>query len=143
MYLYKRTYVKNWDHYPEKEKTVITLSGPKTVGIKTDRITEIKEEVACWRKANMIHGWFVDRLMDGADQNGGEHYVDKGELAELCDLCKLTILDRDTSRLPLRDGFFFGSREIGDWYFDDLQNTIDMISPLLAEDGDFYYHANW
>ena len=57
MYLYKKSYVKNWQHMkPESlHKITIKKGGKVRKDIKTDRITYIIEEVAYWRKANAIH----------------------------------------------------------------------------------------
>ena len=39
-------------------------------------------KVAYWRKANAIHGWFVDNIQDGVDDQN-EYYVSKEKLEEL------------------------------------------------------------
>lgn len=83
-YLYKKTYVKQWSHQkPEDRNEVIVKKGGKIVeGIKPERISEVVEEVACWRKANQIHKWFVDNVQNGED-DCAEHYVDDSKLKEL------------------------------------------------------------
>jgi len=46
--------------------------------------------------------------------------------------------------LPTQPGFFFGGTEYDEWYIKDLDNTIEMLEPLLEEEGgDFYYQASW
>jgi hypothetical protein len=48
--------------------------------------------------------------------------------------------------LPPAEGFFFGSNEIDDWYWDDIKATIGTIQRLLndvSEDWDFYYASSW
>ncbi len=56
MSLTKRTYVKNWDWMkPEDTHLVTVLKGGKPTGIKPERVGEIIEDVAYWRKANAIH----------------------------------------------------------------------------------------
>ena len=56
MYLHKKTYVKNWDHMKPEELHEITVKkgGKVRKDIKPDRINEVVEEVAYWRKANAI-----------------------------------------------------------------------------------------
>lgn len=47
--------------------------------------------------------------------------------------------------LPPAQGFFFGSSDIDEYYKEDLENTIQKLEAVLAEegDGDFYYHSSW
>lgn len=89
MYLYKKTYVKNWDHYAPEERHEITvkLGGQVHPHIKPERIREITEQVAYWRKANAIHKWFVDNVQGGKDECQ-ESYVAREQLAELVERCK-------------------------------------------------------
>lgn len=51
----------------------------------SNRIT-IEEQVAYWRKANAIHGWFVDNVQDGKD-DCGDYYVGMETLKELHKVC--------------------------------------------------------
>src|SRR6187549_2040929 len=69
MYLNKKTYVKNWSHMAEKERHKITVrkGGRIRKDIKPERISEITEQVAYWRKANAIHRWFVEKVQGGKD----------------------------------------------------------------------------
>lgn len=56
--------------------------------------------VCYWRKANAIHGWFVQNVQGGED-DCGIYTVELGQLAELRDACK-NVLER--SELTLGDG---------------------------------------
>lgn len=68
MYLYKKTYVQNWDYYSQDERYEITITqGGKPTTIKRERISCIVEEVAYWRKFNALHSWFVDNCGNGED----------------------------------------------------------------------------
>jgi hypothetical protein len=88
MYLNRKLYVKNWDHMkPEELHTISVLKGGKPVaGIKPERISEITEQVAYWRKANAIHNWFVQTVQAGND-DCRDYYVSREQLAQLRDLC--------------------------------------------------------
>jgi hypothetical protein len=47
--------------------------------------------------------------------------------------------------LPPKEWFFFGSYEIGEYYKDDIIETIKIIEDLKLEtnpDWDFYYHSS-
>lgn len=147
MYLTKRTYVKNWDHMQPEEKTVITVlrDGKPLPGVDINKISEIVEEVAYWRKANAIHAWFVKEVQEGND-NCQDSYVAREQLKELVDLCKL-VLDKPKlalTKLPPQSGFFFGGTDIDEYYLEDLKMTVKMLEPCVADEGgSYYYHASW
>lgn len=82
MYLYRKTYVKNWKHMTEGEKTKITLKGDRAKGIDPKKISVIVEEYGYWRKANAIHQWFVDNVQEGED-DCGEYPVSEDDLRNL------------------------------------------------------------
>ena len=48
--------------------------------------------------------------------------------------------------LPVQEGFFFGNQEYNEYYFSDIQDTIDQIEKILKEypeDWDFKYQSSW
>ena len=48
--------------------------------------------------------------------------------------------------LPPATGFFFGSTEIDDWYWQDLNETVDKLNDALdnsVDDAMFEYQASW
>jgi len=48
--------------------------------------------------------------------------------------------------LPTREGFFFGSTDYDQYYYDDLKYARDnILTKLLAEEdaGDFVYRSSW
>lgn len=89
MSLYKKHYVKNWNfEKPEEKKEVVATKGGLPIkGLKTERVAYIVEDVAYWRKANMIHDWFVKNAQDGEDDCRNA-YVSFEQLQELRDTCK-------------------------------------------------------
>jgi len=92
MNAYRRVHVKQWEHQnPDERYTVWIARGGKPVpGIKPDRISGVDEEVMYWRKANHIHGWFVDNVQDGHD-DCKLYYVDWDKLRHLLEPCKKVI----------------------------------------------------
>jgi hypothetical protein len=46
------------------------------------------------------------------------------------------------TRLPPQEGFFFGSTEVDDGYFQDLENTINIIDSC-DPDGEYEYSSSW
>ena len=48
--------------------------------------------------------------------------------------------------LPPTEGFFFGSDDIDEYYLQDIQETIETLSTVLAtkeKNERFYYYASW
>jgi hypothetical protein len=112
-------------------------------------------EVGYWRKANQIHNWIIENCADGLDECQ-QIEVGVDDLANLRDLCKTVLEDHSKASelLPTRSGFFFGSLEYDEYYFKDLEDTIEIIEPVLAfmektkdENGyynyDIIYQASW
>lgn len=155
MYLYKKTYVKRWEHIQENYQIQITKNGKEVDEIKPERISFIQEEVGYWRKANQIHKWFVDNVQQGED-NYGEYYVEISDLMNLLNICK-EIKENPAKAellLPTQSGFFFGDTNYDEYYFQNIQKTIEIIEALLKEQsfdkngrayflGDFYYTSSW
>ena len=148
MYLSKKTYVQNWRHMQPSEihKVDVKLGGKKHPHINPKRVTYIVEEAMSWRKANHIHRWFVENVQGELD-NCGEYYVDRIHVQELVDLCK-AILNKEVKpedALPTQEGFFFGGTEYDEYYYGSLQETVDTLTPILEQEGDFqfYYTSSW
>lgn len=149
MYLTKKTYVKNWEHDPKKVEVKVSGDSEKIKGIKPERVSYIEEEVAYWRKANMLHDWFVKNCQDGVD-DCGTYDVSIEQLKELYELCNQVSEDHTKAKelLPCAEGFFFGSQEYGEYYFEDIKSTQEILSGLISEHGEngrgeYYYHSSW
>ena len=107
----------------------------------------VQVQVAYWRKANQIHKWFVDHVQDGND-NCEEYRVTRDQLQLLVDNCKLVLMNKEEAPnlLPPQEGFFFGSYEYDEFYWQDIQDTIDQIEKILneyPEEWDFQYQSSW
>jgi hypothetical protein len=157
MYLSKKTYVQRWDHQsPEETYNVVVTRGEKSVDhIQPNRVSYVEEQVGYWRKANQIHKWFVDTVQDGND-NCGTYYVGIDDLMNLLNACKEVKENPEKAEelLPPQSGFFFGDVSIDEYYFQDIDRTIEILEGVLSEkvfdkDGrefypaDFYYHSSW
>ena len=165
MYLSKRTYVKNWSFQKDEEKFNITVKKGNEISdtIKPERISYITEEIMYWRKANQIHNWFVQNVQDGED-DCKEYYVPVETIVELYQVVCEVLESRNTEvaaeKLSPAAGFFFGSTEIDDWYWQDLENTKEILQPLIDAYNeadklgdkshthpiykyDFYYQSSW
>ena len=142
MYLQAERYVsKYFDPEDEGRAAKIQKIFPEFTNAE---VKTIRAEVAYWRKANAIHAWFVTNVQGGVDECQDSH-VGRDQLEELRQLC-LEVLDtKDASELPPQAGFFFGSTEVDDWYFEDLRNTVNQLDKVLAmpDNLEFYYRASW
>jgi hypothetical protein len=77
-----------------------------------------------------------------------EYYVSREKLEELKNLCEQVLANRSLAAelLPSISGFFFGGTEYDDWYFSDLELTVEIVNDtlLLSEkDWNFYYQSSW
>jgi hypothetical protein len=152
MYLYAERYVANYDFYSKEERKIYT-DVLETVGedrfLQYDESFLIKFTAMYWRKANHIHKWFVDNVQSGID-NCGMYAVGITHLTDLRNLC-LKVQDNPkqaSELLPRFDGFFFGSTEYDDYYYDTIKETeyrlTELLSKLDNRDGIyFYYHSSW
>ena len=152
--------------YSKDKGSRLKLEYPKDITEFIPNLTDLRisrqtnYEVGYWRKANQIHNWFMqncaardeyDNPID--DCRPVEITVDK--LEALLDTCKKVLADHSLagSLLPTADGFFFGSTEYDDYYFGELEQTVEIIEPVLKfakhklEIKDYtwevYYQASW
>ena len=149
MYLYKKHYVKNWDWMADHEKHTISLKkGKKKLDhIKPDRVCSVVEEVMYWRKFNALHKWFVDNVQEGVD-DCKESFVDESDLKMLLETLTYVLENKDSAEtiLPTAQGFFFGSDDIDEYYWEEVKSTIIQLKDLLEEDNkgaSFYYRSSW
>jgi len=100
-----------------------------------------------WRKANQIHNWMVNNVQGGTDDCG----IYEVSLEKILDLHKEVTFakaTKDSSKLPPTAGFFFGSTEVDQWYWEELSDTQKYLEEMLDvyEDNPqtkFYYYASW
>ena len=160
MYLHAKKYVEkiDWnklrdlDLDMDSDEAITPLWNDivETAGMK-DIATDIygvnvEVTAAYWRKSNQIHKWFVDNVQGGND-DCGNYYVSKDKLKELRETCRQALFAKDPSLLPPQAGFFFGSYDIDEWYWEDIKRTIKKLDRLFElSDFDqlsFYYNSSW
>jgi len=105
-------------------------------------------EVAYWRKANQIRGWLESHGIIDYDDNCVDREIEPEKIEELIQDCVKVLSHHELAPeiMPVSAGFFFGSTEYGDWYFEDLERTVEMLTEGLEsyEDGDvFVYSDSW
>ena len=126
---------------------LLKFAGLEKDDIRTDLPSgTIGFTIAYWRKVNAIHQWFVDNCADGED-NCQPTYVSREKLEALRDLVHETRAERDPDLLPPQGGFFFGSTDIDEYYWKDLDETQEVLDKILSnpkfEGWDFEYQASW
>ncbi len=146
MYLKAEKYLSNYDFRPEEKVTNNAVKA--AVGLdeydSVDSSVTVSVTVGYWRKANQIHKWFVDNCQDGVDECQ-DAYVSRDNLIELLEICNKALETKDASLLPPASGFFFGSTDIDEWYWQDLEQTKFILNKALSldESWDFNYRSSW
>ena len=126
--------------------TEVFENGDKLL-VNFNRVSSIREQVGYWRKANQIHKWFVDYCQDGVDECQ-ETFVSVETLKTLMAVVTDVLENKGKAQglLPVESGFFFGSTEYDEYYWEDLEYTRKMLEEILAEDNtnaSFYYQSSW
>lgn len=112
------------------------------------------EEVSYWRKANEIHRWFLDYLNLDGGFNCGHAEIGKEGLQELVDTCKFVLGRKGKNdaikvaeeKLPTQGGFFFGSIDYDEYYYEDLKYTIKELEKAIQEidwDNEIVAYSCW
>lgn len=154
MYLTAENYISGYRHAPLRDEVVGVFKGNHPP-MRGEGHASVELHVAYWRKANAIHGWFVREVMGGND-DCEKHFVPVQELRRLVALCEHLLIARDGDEaaelLPTESGFFFGSTDYDDWYWEGLTETVDQLKPLVdwfdsdssnQHVWDVFYRASW
>lgn len=142
MYLYAERYLSEYDTEDAEIRKQIQRLMPEMKHPRT-----VCAQVGYWRKANQIHNWFVQNVQGGED-NCGRYYVGEDQLRELLGIVEQVLADRSQADelLPNTAGFFFGSQDYDDYYFQDLEHTRTVLYEVLDMDRsrlDIVYHSSW
>lgn len=112
------------------------------------KVTELdftsKEEIAYFRKANSLQGYFEEK---NHIDNLEYHRISKEDAEDI--LSRVTQVLNDISLAPKLfpscGGFFYGSTDYDEWYIDDLKSIQEIFSKILEEWNDkeceFYYQS--
>jgi len=150
MYLEARKFVSSYSD-AEMYQNLKRQMGLATGDLPHSNFGTLSLEVMYWRKVNAVHDWFV-REVQGGEDDCKTYHVDRDKLAELLDICKRVVDNRDDQSvaeelLPSASGFFFGSTDYDEYYYEGLLWTIEGIERILKnpayERMDFYYQSSW
>ena len=145
MYLTAKRYLSTYDN---KHKLVAEKIG-NMPELKNGlmRVKEVSCELMYWRKANAIHRWFVENVQNDND-DCKSYYVPSEKLIELREMCVEALRNREKAAdlLPTQEGFFFGSTEIDEAYFEDMADTmfgLENVEQLDKDGWEFFYCSSW
>lgn len=175
MYLTRKKYVgANYD-FNKVTGEIKIYKGGKELPIDLEKVTYINEQVGYWRKANHIHKWFIDNVQKGND-DCKSYYVDISKLEELLEICKkvkkscklkekrieengekynMKVIENPKiaeELLPCQSGFFFGSTEYNEYYLQNIDETIKILTNIIKQEeeynkqgiyNEFEYRASW
>jgi hypothetical protein len=152
MYLTAKRYIsKHFNEGDTERAEAIQKLFPELEGMAgkfgdNSPVKEVSIDAGYWRKANAIHDWFVREVQGGEDECK-PHYVSRDALRQLKESCEEVLIKRDKAPelLPTTSGFFFGSTDYDSYYFQDLQDTIEIIDRCLGLPGawEFEYRSSW
>lgn len=111
--------------------------------------TRTQYQIGYWRKDNAIHQWFVDNCANGID-NCRDMYVSVEAAEELLSIVAKIKADHSLAKelLPTQEGFFFGTTDYDEWYFNALDYTERILREAInfVKENDDYsiiYSASW
>ena len=150
---YKKVYCSI---FPNKIKRYTKLDfqyAPMMKGIKNFEYTKswfndferkvFMPEDAYFRKVNFLYRFFEDRLDEECS------FVTYDDLEEIISRCKKVLKNHSLAEelLPSRDGFFFGSTEYDNYYFDDVKYVLRQMKKLLkrynVEKDTIFVYFSW
>lgn len=150
--------------YAKKQKYASTYQRPEQC-VYPDVLKELEEriekdnykscyfielyQIAYWRKFNALHNWIVENKANGIDECQ-EIELGQEDIKALVDIFNEILKDHSKAKelLPTCDGFFFGTQEYDEWYFNDMQYSVDIFKKILQamkkdEKLSLIYQASW
>jgi hypothetical protein len=141
--MYLTAHIPLWKASDNELPIKIRIDGDE---FEINRSDIIRKEVAYWRKANAIHQWFVNECGGGIDECQ-EMFVTKEKLKELLELCERILENKNKAKdlLPTQSGFFFGSLDYDEGYFQDIEYTKNVLIDIINNPHIpyVYYQASW
>ena len=105
--------------------------------------TYYSESDVYFRKVNFVYRFFADKLVDECC------FAEKSDIEDLISRCDKVLADHSLAEelLPTVSGFFFGSTDYDEYYFEDVEDCKKQMEDLLSkynEDTDIvYFVMSW
>lgn len=104
-----------------------------------------REEDIYFRKYNFVYCYFENKMVDEMC------LVSKADMEDLVNRCDIVLSSRNEKvsmeLLPTRGGFFFGSTEYNEYYYDDVEDCRREFANVLKKFNDetdvFYMWFSW
>lgn len=92
-----------------------------------EKLTE--NELGYFRKVNFLVGFF------DYEDNCSYKVIDKDELQALKECCESVLHKEDDPAevLPTQEGFFFGSTDYDEYYYEDVEVVLAWVENVLAQ----------
>ena len=121
-----KTITNSWKDY---EKLIDELN---------DTDCENFEFLAYFRKVNFLFEFFSGSL----NEDETTAVITRGEMEELIEKCEFVLNNRDKASeiLPTCDGFFFGSLDYDDYYFESVAKVLLSFQVILENYSDDYLY---
>lgn len=109
--------------------------------------SNVERKQVYWRKANHIHKWFVDNIQNGND-DCRVYEVKTEQLKRLIRDCEEVLKCKSYAIaeevLPTEGGFFFGTTDYGDWYWEETEKTAKELKKIINQGYDYFeYESSW
>ena len=98
----------------------------------TDELGIEDEREFYYRKVNFLRQWFIDKGM-APSSNNDIYRITIVDIQALKDDCE-TVLENPSQAediLPTTEGFFFGSTEYDEYYFDDVKEVLENANEII------------
>lgn len=151
MYFYLEKYESQLD-FSDKEKVNYDedlKELEKDILERNFKSVQTRYQVGYFRKFNALHSYIVREFADGED-NCKPIFLSVVEIEQMLSTLKEITPDNASEVLPTQTGFFFGSQEYDEWYFEDVKYAIDLLEKMLKvleKDSknrwSAYYEASW
>lgn len=150
MYLRAKRYVSGYDFSSAEDREtyakIVEIMG-EALATGESKGAEVSITTGYWRKANQIHGWFVQNVQNGED-DCKECFVSREALETLKATCLKVLEDNSLAEelLPPAEGFFFGQYEYDEYYYEQLRYTVELTHRVLTNTTDedsIYYQSSW
>lgn len=82
-----------------------------------------------FRKVNLLYAFFAEKLTDE------QCIVTKREVETIISNCEKVLADHSLAEtlLPTQGGFFFGSTDYNEWYFNDVEEVLNSFTEYLKD----------